>query len=86
MEWWQYLLFSLISIFFGTILGYVLSRRGASEERKSRERDQLRSAVRSLFTEVDANLKLAQQPWEGRLVPFLTDMWDVHKAQIFKIT
>jgi len=85
MEWWQYLLFSLISVLFGTILGYILSRRGASEERKLRERDQLRSAVRSLLAEVDANLNIARLPFQGRLVPFLTNMWDVHRGQILTL-
>lgn len=77
-EWWQLLLYA-----FGTAtIGYFFARLGANRERKSRERDQLLTAARNILAEVESNLKVAKEPFGGRLLPFTTDMWDVHKGQL----
>ena len=85
MVWWQYLIYGLAVAFFGAMVGYCFTMRGASQERKTRERDQLRSATRSILVEVEADLKLARQPWQGRLVPFAMGMWDAHKGYILAL-
>jgi len=88
-EWWQYLVYALATIIVGAFLGgfftYLFTRLGASQERESRERDQLRSAVRSILTEVETNLKLARQSLEYRTVPFANDIWTVHKGEILSL-
>ena len=43
------------------------------------------SAMRGMLAEIEANLKLARQPFEGRLVPFLVDMWTAHKGEITRL-
>jgi len=84
-EWWQYLIYALATVSLGSILTYVLTRRAASEERKTKEREQLRSAVRSILVEVETNLKLATQSFENRTVPFVTDIWNVHKGEVLSL-
>lgn len=85
MEWWQYLIYALATAFFGGVVTYLFTRLVAGRERKSREEDQLRSAVRSMLAEVEVNLKLAKQPFQNILVPFVTDIWGVHKGEILAL-
>ena len=85
VEWWHNLIFYLVSILFGTLLGYFLTRRGAKQERKSRTEEQLRNAGRSILVEVETNLELAKQPFQNRLVPFVTSMWEAHKGEILRL-
>jgi len=72
MEWWQQLILSLVTILFGASLGYFLSRIGATQEKKSRTREQLRNAGLSILAELRINLEIARQPFQNTLVPFVT--------------
>lgn len=75
MEWWQ----SVISVAFGSVLGYFLTRLGAGQERKS----QGRSAMRGMLAEVEASIELAKQRrGGGMLVAFPTDVWSAYKGYI----
>ena len=85
VEWWHNLIFYLVSILFGTLLGYFLTRLGAKRERKERANEQLLDAGRSILVEVETNLKLAKEPFQNRLVPFVTSMWEVHKGEILAL-
>lgn len=67
------------------LVGYFLNLNAARRERADRAKEQLRSAIRSILVEVETNLKLAKQPFTGRLVPFATEMWDYHKGQILEL-
>ncbi len=82
MEWWQqflvYLGYTIIGgIIVGTVV-YYLNIRGA-------KRDKLLSAMRNILVELDTNVELAEQPFQGRLVPFETKMWDSHKGEILAL-
>jgi len=85
VEWWHNLIFYPVSILFGTLLGYFLTRLGAKRERKEKAREQLLNAGRSILVEVETNLKLAKQPFQNRLVPFVTSMWEAHKGEILRL-
>lgn len=79
MVWWQYLIVSVVSI----VVGYCLSRLGAKSERAATEQRQLQDAVRSLLTEICANLNLIEKSPEPGLLPLLTrDMCNIHKSDV----
>lgn len=82
VEWWHNLVFYLASVLLGGLLGYFLTRLGAKQERKSRTEEQLQNAGRSILAELKTNLKLAEQPFQGRFVPFVTDAWNVHRGEV----
>jgi len=84
-EWWQQLLLSLGSILFGALLGYFLTRIGVKQERKSRNEEKLKDAVSGILVEIETNLGLAKQPFESRLVPFVTSIWEVHKGEVLRL-
>jgi len=84
-EWWQQLIFSLVTILFGALLGYFLSRIGAQQEKKSRIGEKQEGAVSGILVELETNLKLAKQPFQTRLVPFVTSMWEIHKGEILRL-
>jgi len=85
MEWWQQLIFSVVTILVGAFLGYFLSRIGAQQEKKSRIGEKLEEAVSGILVELETNLKLAKQPFQTRLVPFVTSMWEIHKGEILRL-
>ncbi len=85
MEWWQQLILSLVTILVGAFLGYFLSRTGAKQEKESRSGEKLEEAVSGILVELETNLKLAKQPFQNRLVPFVTSMWEVHKGEILRL-
>jgi len=85
VEWWHNLIFGLTSVLLGSFLGYFLTRLGAKQERKSRTEEQLRNAGRSILAELQTNLALAKRPFQGRLVPFVTSMWEAHKGEILRL-
>lgn len=85
VEWWHNLIFYLASVLFGGLLGYFLTRLGAKQERKSRTEEQLRNAGLSILAELETNLKLAKEPFQNRLVPFVTSMWEAHKGEILRL-
>ena len=85
MEWWQQLILSLVTILFGAFLGYFLSRIGAKQEKESRTREKLEESVSGILVELEINLKLAKQPFQNRLVPFVTSMWEVQKGEILRL-
>ena len=85
MEWWQQLILSLVTISFGAFLGYFLSRIGAKREKESRTGEKLEDAVSGILVELETNLELAKQPFQNRLVPFVTSMWEVHKGEILRL-
>jgi len=87
MVWWQYLIISLASITLGAFIGYFLNKRGVQNERDAREQRQLRDAVQSLLTEVNANLKLTEKGVEPALLPRLAkDMWNIHKSNVAELS
>ena len=85
MEWWQQLILSLVTILFGAFLGYFLSRIGAKQEKESRTGEKLEEAVSGILVELETNFKLAKQPFQTRLVPFVTSMWEIHKGEILRL-
>lgn len=85
-EWWQYLVYGLLTLFFGSLVGYWFTRLGASQERKSRERDELRNAVHNILAEVETNLKLARHPWQDKIMPFIRSMWDAYSGHILGLS
>jgi len=85
MEWWEQLVFSVVTISFGALLGYFLSRIGAKQEKKSRTEEKLKDAVSGILVELETNLELAKQPLQNRSVPFVTSMWEVHKGEILRL-
>ena len=84
-EWWQQLIFSLVTILFGALLGYSFSRIGAKQEKESRTGEKLEEAVSGILVELETDYKLAEQPFQNRLVPFVTNMWEVHKGEILRL-
>ena len=79
--WQQFLVYLGYTIIGGIIVGVVvhyLRQRGA-------KRDKLLSAMRNILVELDTNMALAKQPFQGRLVPFATKMWDYHKGEIIAL-
>lgn len=79
--WQQFLVYLGYTIIGGIIVGVVvhyLRQRGA-------KRDKLLSAMRNILVELDTNMALAKQPFQGRLVPFATKMWDDHKGEILAL-
>ena len=82
IEWWHSLILYTVSVLFGTLLGYFLTRLGAKQERKSRTEEQLRNAGRSILAELKINLEIAQQPFQNILVPFVTRAWEAYKGEI----
>ena len=82
MEWWQHLLSYSFFTLLVLVFGYLLNQRGSRHERQAIERSRLIGAVRGLLGELEANQKLAEKEWTGRLTPFLTDMWAVHRGDI----
>jgi len=79
--WQQFLVYLGYTIIGGIIVGVVvhyLRQRGA-------RRDKLRSAIRNILVELNTNAALAKQPFQGRLVPFETKMWDDHKGEILAL-
>ena len=77
---------SLASVALGAFIGYFLNKRGVQNERDARERRQLRSAVKGLLTEMNANLKLIEKgPDMALLPPLAKDMWNIHKNRIVEL-
>jgi len=88
MEWWQYLVGSIVSllcVLVGVFVGYWLNRRGMESERAATTARELEGAIRAILAEVQANQKIAKEPFDGRLLPFLTEMWTLYKAQTGKL-
>lgn len=82
MEWWQYLIVSIVTVSLGAFLGYFFNRLGAKNEKSATEQRQLKSAVSAILGEVQANETIAKAPWTGTQLPFLTEMWSLYKSQI----
>ena len=38
-----------------------------------------------ILVELETNLKLAKQPFQTRLVPFVISMWEIHKGEILRL-
>jgi len=74
MEWWQYVIASVIPV----VVIYKLRRRAD-------KRDKLLNAMRDILVELDSNVELAKQPFQGNLVPFENKMWDGHKGKILSL-
>ena len=81
IEWWQQLIISLVTITSGTILGYLLTRIVANNERKSRTEERLKGAVSGILVELETNLELAKQPISNSLAPFVNSNWEAYKGE-----
>ncbi len=69
MEWWQYVIVSVIPIII-----YKLRKRAAA-----------RGAIYDILVELRSNVGLAKQPFRGSLVSFENKMWDRHKGKILAL-
>ena len=67
------------------VVGYFLNRRSAKRDAEERDKRQLLNTGRSILVEVETNLKLAEQPFQNRLVPFVTSMWEAHKGMVIRL-
>jgi len=85
MQWWQYLIISVVTVCLGAFLGYWFNRRGMESERATIEARALESAILAIFAEVEANKEIASRPFTGKQLPFLTEMWNLYKGHIDKL-
>jgi len=79
--WQQFLVYLGYTVIGGIIVGVVvhyLRQRGA-------KKDKLLSAMSNILVELNTNMALAKQPWQGRLVSFATKMWDDNKGEILAL-
>ena len=84
----EYLYGFLIALAVGVIValvGYFLSIKSATQERKAREKERLINAVRSILSEFQNNLEIAKQPFQGRLIPFVTSMFSAYAGEITRL-
>ena len=51
MDWWQYLIVSVVSVLLDTFIGYKLTRCVAEQERKQREKEKINSAIHGILVE-----------------------------------
>jgi len=84
-EWWQQLIFSLVTISFGALLGYYLSQHGARLERKLRDAERLRNAVQNILSELQTNLEIAKQPFQSPLITFVTSVFIIYAGDITRL-
>ncbi|MFC1983940.1 hypothetical protein ACFLVO_02890 [Chloroflexota bacterium] len=82
MEWWQYLVISVVSASVGAFLAYFFNRLGAKNERVSIEKERFQSTIAAILGEIHANENIAKKPWTGKLLPFLANSWTIYKQQI----
>ena len=82
MEWWQYLVISVVSASLGAFLAYFFNKLGSKNERVATEQKQFRSAIAAILGEVQANESIAKKPWTGKLMPFILDNWTTYKRQL----
>lgn len=82
MEWWQYLVISVVSASLGAFLAYFFNRLGTKNERVAIENKQFQTAIAAIIGEIQANESIAKKPWTGKLLPFLVDNWTVYKRQL----
>jgi hypothetical protein len=82
MEWWQYLVVSVVTVSLGAFLGFWFNRLGIRNERAAIEDRQLRGAISAILAEVEVNEKIAKEPWTGKQLPFLIEMWNLYKPQV----
>ena len=85
MEWWQYLVVSTVTVCVGAFIGFWFNRRGVESERAATETREFEASIRAILAEVQANEKIADEPFVGYLLPFLTEMWNLYKPQISKL-
>jgi hypothetical protein len=84
-EWWQQLIFSLVTIAFGALIGYLFTHIGAKQERKSRNEEELKGAISGILVELETNLELAKKPFSNNLVPFVNSNWEIYKGKIIRL-
>lgn len=81
MEWWQYLVVSTVTVCVGAFIGFWFNRRGVESERAATETREFEASIRAILAEVQANEKIANEPFAGYPLPFLTEMWNLYKPQ-----
>ncbi len=64
------------------LTGHFLNLRTARKEREDAVRQERANAVRSMLSETETNLMLAMAPFRGRLVPFVSTVFDNYKGHI----
>ncbi len=47
--------------------------------------DQSRYPLSSLLEEVETNLRIATEPWDGKLLPFQSSKWDALQSEVNKL-
>ena len=67
------------------LVGYFLNLNATRRERRERAKEQLRGATRGILVEVETNLKLAKQPYEGIVAPFPVSIWEAHQGEILRL-
>jgi len=78
----------VIALAIGVIValaGYFLSINAAKREREERTKEQQINAGRSILSELNTNLGIARQPFQGRLIPFVTTMFAAHAGEITRL-
>jgi len=85
MEWWQYLVVSIVTVCVGAFIGFWFNRHGVESERTATETREFEASIRAILAEVQANEKIANEPFTGRQLPFLTEMWNLYKPQTSKL-
>jgi len=81
MIWWQYLVVSIVTVLVGAFIGFWFNRRGVESERAATETREFKASIQAILAEVQANEKIANEPFAGYLLPFLTEMWNLYKPQ-----
>lgn len=85
MIWWQYLVASIVTVLVGAFIGFWFNRRGVESERVATETRELKVSIQAILAEVQANEKIANEPFTGMQLPFLTEMWNLYKPQTSKL-
>lgn len=78
----------LIALAVGVIValtGYFLNLNATKQERKERAKEQSRSAVHNILSELNVNLEITRTPFQGRLIPFVTSMFDTYKGELVRL-
>jgi len=84
-ERWQQLIFSLVTILFGALLGYYLSQHGVRQERKLRDAERLPNAVQNILSELQTNLEIAKRPFQGHLITFVAGVFSIYAGDITRL-
>jgi hypothetical protein len=78
---WAFIAALLVGLLVA-LAGYFLNLSATRKERKEKAEEQLKNAARSILVELEANMRFANQPFSGVMLPFTTEIWDDNKGVI----